>query len=131
MKYFSTFFIACLFFTAAFASVYQEAAPVFKAGFCERDITPDIGMEQPGNYGKSYQQMIEAVVLANANRAYVKLVVGVGHEDKVSYNRRHRMKNGLSYSHAGVGNPDIELRWKQISEHRNYFKKITHSAWPS
>lgn len=210
MKFCATLFIACSFFAAAFASVDQEAAPVFKAGFCERDITPDIGMEQPGNYGKSYhrtfhdvckvravvfddgkkrvalvgldllfvsryivqetraeiqkrcgisadaimigashshssgpigmgepgdydnasplvkdlvnnksivsdpgfiqylkQQIVEAVVLADANRVDAKLAVGVGHEDKVSYNRRQRMKNGLSYSHAGVGNPDI------------------------
>jgi hypothetical protein len=210
MKYFSTIFIACLFFTTAFATGGQKYDPVFKAGFCERDITPDIGMEQPGNYGKSYHstfhdpckvravvfddgkkrvalvgldllfvtrsvvqevraeiqkrcgipadaimigashshssgpigmsepgdydkasplvkdlvknksivsdpgfiqylksQIVEAVVLADAARTDAKLAVGIGHEDKVSFNRRQRMKNGLTYSHAGVGNPDI------------------------
>ncbi len=210
MKPCAIFFIACLFFTAAFASGIQSSDPVFKAGFAERDITPDIGMEQPGNYGKSYHrsfhdqckvravvfddgkkrvalvgidllfvtrhvvqevraeiqkrcgiapdavmigashshssgpigmsepgdydkasplvkdlvnnksivsdpgfiqylkaQIVEAVVLADAARTDAKLAAGVGHEDKISFNRRLRMKNGLSYSHPGVGNPDI------------------------
>jgi hypothetical protein len=209
MKSFLTFLLGYLFLTPVFA-ISGRQEPVFKAGFCERDITPDIGMEQPGNYGKSYHrsfhdqckvravvfddgkkrvalvgldllfvtryivqearaaiqkrcgidpdaimigashshssgpigmsepgdydkasplvkdlvnnksivsdpgfmqylkaQIVEAVVLADAARTDAKLAIGIGHEDKVSFNRRLRMKNGLTYSHPGVGNPDI------------------------
>jgi neutral ceramidase len=197
---------------AARAAVTSEAGAqaAFKAGFAERDITPDIGMEAPGNYGKSYhrtfhdpckvraavfddgkrrvalvgvdllfvtrhlvsearaevqkrcgikpdcvligashshssgpigmgepgdydnasplvktlatektitsnpgytqllkRQIIEAVVDADATRADAKLAVGYGREDQVSFNRRFRMKNGLTFTHPGAGNPEI------------------------
>lgn len=184
--------------------------PAMKAGFAETDITPDIGMEQPGGYGKSFHRtlhdpckvraavfddgksrvalvgidalavrrqlvepvrkeiqekcgipfeailigashshssgptcmvlpgeydhaselvkklayeksscadavylqrvhraIVEAVCRADAGRAEARCGVGVGTEDKAAFNRRFRMKNGLSFTHPGKGNPDI------------------------
>jgi len=173
--------------------VHAGQAATMKAGFAERDITPDIGMERPGGYvfddgsnrvalvgidalvihrpqvlaarkairekcgiepdcvlvaashshssgptgmilpgqydhadefvrklayeksscadagylEKVVQAIIDAVCEADTARAEARCGVGVGIEDKVAFNRRFRMKNGLSHTHPGQGNPDI------------------------
>lgn len=187
-----------------------ESASLFRAGFAERDITPEIGMEAPGGYGKSYhrtlhdpckvraavfddgknrvalvgidalfihrqttesvrrkieeqtgipgraimlaashshssgpmsgvmpgafdhasglvqklayensttadpkylamveQALVEAVTEAIKKRAPVKAGIGRGIEDKVAFNRRFRMRTGLTVTHPRQGNPDI------------------------
>ncbi len=47
-----------------------------------------------------------AVRAANDSRRDAGLSFGIGHEDKVAFNRRLRMKCGLTFSHPGRGNPD-------------------------
>jgi hypothetical protein len=194
----------------AWAMGATDSKSVFKAGFAERDISPEVGMEQPGGYGKAYHRsfhdpckaravvfgdgtcrvalvgidalairgqtvqavrkaihqkcgispesiliaashthsggptelflpgeldgssdlvkslayekstcadprylaivergVVEAVCAADAQRVEVKAGVGFGTEDKVAFNRRFRMRQGLTFTHPGQGNPDI------------------------
>lgn len=53
------------------------------------------------------REAIQAVCDAHARLSVAHAGVGVGVEDKVAFNRRHRMRNGLSYTHPGQGNPDM------------------------
>src|SRR5690606_37719962 len=81
---------------------FDQASPLVQDLVTNKSITSD-----PGYTQHLTNQIVRAVVQANAHRTDARLAVGVGHEDKVSFNRRLRMKNGRTYSHPGVGNPDI------------------------
>ena len=89
-----------------------------------------IGMVQPGEYDGASElvrklayekssaadprylkllreQIVAGVVKANEARADLLCGVGSGHEEKVGFNRRVRMKNGRTFSHPGQNNPDM------------------------
>jgi hypothetical protein len=75
------------------------------------DLVKDLAYNKSSNADVRYiskvrDAIVEAVVAANDARAEGTASFGVGREDTVAFNRRIRMKNGLSYSHPGKGNPD-------------------------
>jgi hypothetical protein len=53
------------------------------------------------------KQLVDAVCAADAARQPSLVGMGKGIEDKVAFNRRFRMKNGLAMTHPRQGNPDI------------------------
>jgi hypothetical protein len=59
-------------------------------------------------YLKRVEQAIaDAVVEASEKRQPARCGVGKGIEDTVAFNRRFRMKNGLTHTHPRQGNPEI------------------------
>lgn len=200
---------APLFLALLCVSVWTNASAAVRAGFAETDITPELGMEVPGGYGKAFAKrihdpckvrvavfddgskpvalvgldalvvprhlvlaartqiaqrcgikpdavmigashshssgpigmvlpgefdhasdlakdlaynksscadagylekvqaaIVDAVVKAYETRGEVTVGFGSGREDSVGFNRRVRMKSGLSFSHPGKLNPD-------------------------
>ena len=53
------------------------------------------------------RQIVAAVTAAEHSKVDAVCCVGSGYEDSVAFNRRFRMKSGLSETHPGKGNPDI------------------------
>jgi hypothetical protein len=80
---------------------YDHASPLVQDLAYNKSSLAD-----PGYMAKVLNAIVDGVVAANDSRADVTVGFGVGKEGTVAFNRRVRMKDGLSYSHPGKGNPD-------------------------
>ena len=56
---------------------------------------------------KVRDKIVEAVCAADRAKIEARCGAGIGKEDRVAFNRRLRMKNGLTYTHPGQNNPDV------------------------
>ena len=100
------------------ASHSHSSGPIYGMGFggAKRDrfspLVQKLAFDQstainPEYYELVKRQLVAAVCQADAGRVQATAGAGKGIEDKVAFNRRFRMKNGQSWTHPGVGNPDI------------------------
>jgi hypothetical protein len=64
-------------------------------------------MADAGYLKRVAAEIIRAVTIADSLREPSRCSFGTGHEDRVAFNRRFRMKNGQTWTHPGQGNPDI------------------------
>jgi neutral ceramidase len=81
---------------------FDDASPLVRSLAYERSSCADAGY-----LARLQKEIVAAVDEANAHRVEARCAVGTGNEDKVAFNRRFRMKNGLTFTHPGKGNPDI------------------------
>ena len=81
---------------------YDDASDLVKTLAYEKSSCAD-----PKYLAIVEQAIVEAVVDANDHRVAAKAAAGFGMEGSAVFNRRFRMKNGLSFTHPGQGNPEI------------------------
>lgn len=73
-----------------------------------RRLAYEWSSEADGEYLKLVEdRIVEAVVRADAARRPAAVGFGFGTEEAAAFNRRFRMKNGLTYTHPRQGNPEI------------------------
>lgn len=98
------------------ASHSHSSGPVGMVQPGEYDSAPDLvrklayeqsSLADAGYLAKVVRQIAEAVKAAADARVPASVGFGVGHEDKVGFNRRLRMKNGRTWTNPGVANPDV------------------------
>jgi hypothetical protein len=81
---------------------FDDASPLI------RKLAYEVSSTANASYVERVEdEIVTAVCHADSCRVEARCGFGSGSESKVSFNRRLRMKNGLTYSHPGQGNPDI------------------------
>ncbi len=81
---------------------YDHASPLARKLAYEITSTAD-----PEYLAIVRRETVQAICEACAGLFAARAGVGAGVEDKAAFNRRFRMRNGLSYTHPGQGNPDL------------------------
>jgi hypothetical protein len=98
------------------ASHSHSSGPIFGVWPGEFDhaskLVQKLAYEQSTMVDAQYEavvrkQIVAAVCEADKSRVEARLAVGKGIEGQVSFNRRFRMNQGLSFTHPGQGNPGI------------------------
>jgi neutral ceramidase len=75
--------------------------------FIQRLADKESPLASPGYLKLVVEQIVNAVCEADQNRVEAYCGSAAGTEDKVAFSRQFHMKNGLTYTHPGQGNPDI------------------------
>jgi neutral ceramidase len=81
---------------------YDHGSPLVKSLAYEKSSCAD-----PKYLAQVEKQLVEAICAADQSRVEAQCGVGKGIEDRVAFNRRLRMKNGMTFTHPGQLNPDI------------------------
>ncbi|MGQ9621407.1 MAG: hypothetical protein ACUVTX_10555 [Bacteroidales bacterium] len=85
-----------------FPGEYDHADDLVKTLAYEK--SPAVDMKY---YVHVEKQLVESICEADKSRVEVCMGVGKGFENSVAFNRRFKMKNGVTYTHPRQGNPDI------------------------
>jgi neutral ceramidase len=85
-----------------FPGEYDHADDLVKTLAYERSTAVDMKY-----YAHVEKQLVRSICEADKSRTEVRLGVGKGFESTIAFNRRFRMKNGVTYTHPRQGNPDI------------------------
>jgi hypothetical protein len=81
---------------------YDHASPLVRRLAYEHSTCVN-----PAYFERVETEIVTAVCQAHSFRKPARCAVGKGREDKAAYNRRIRMKNGMTYTHPHPGNPDM------------------------
>jgi hypothetical protein len=76
------------------------------------ELVKKLAYEKSSNANADYlrtveDQIVDAVTAADAGKQPVRCNVGKGKAEGIAFNRRFRMRNGMSFTHPRAGNPDI------------------------
>ena len=81
---------------------FDEATPLVKSLVYDKGITA-----HPEYLARVQREIVAAVVAADAGKVNARGAAGFGHEDKAAFNRRFRMRSGVTMTFPGPDNPDI------------------------